>query len=88
MNVSKGMLIEEVATKAELTKVHAARTVDALLAEIIGHAKDGNKVIIQGFGTFSMKTRAAWTGRNPQTGLPVDIAASTTLTFKAAKAKA
>lgn len=88
MTVSKGQLIDDLAESQGMTKEKAGACVNALLNLIRGAAAAGDKVIIQGFGTFAMKTRAARTGRNPQTGLPVDIPATTTLTFKAAKPKA
>jgi DNA-binding protein HU-beta len=88
MTYSKGKLIDDLADLRNVSKASAAETVDAMLNLIRGAAEAGDKVIIQGFGTFAMKTRAARTGRNPQTGLPVEIPASTVLTFKAAKPKA
>lgn len=88
MSVSKGKLIEDLAEVQGITKVAAAANIDALLNLIRGAATAGDKVILQGFGSFEMKTRAARTGRNPQTGLPVEIPASTTLHFKAAKTAA
>ena len=88
MSVSKGQLIDDLAEVQGITKVAAAANIDAILNLIRGAAAAGDKVIIQGFGTFEMKTRAARTGRNPRTGLPVEIAATTTLSFKAAKPKA
>ncbi len=87
MTVSKGKLIEDLAETQGITKVAAGACVDALLNLIRGAAAAGDKVIIQGFGTFEMRTRAARTGRNPRTGLPVEIPATTTLTFRASKAK-
>lgn len=87
MTISKGKLIEDLADVQGLTKTAAAASVDSFLQLILGAAESGHKVIIQGFGTFEMKTRAARTGRNPATGLPVEIPAKTTLTFKPAKAK-
>ncbi len=86
--VSKSKLIDEVADAAEITKTQAAKAIDEFLAAIRDFAGAGNKVIIQGFGTFEMKTRAAHTGRNPGTGLPVEVPEQTRLTFKASKAKA
>ncbi|MFN3994893.1 MAG: HU family DNA-binding protein [Tabrizicola flagellatus] len=88
MTVSKGRLIDDLAESQGMTKAAAGACVEAILNLIRGAAAAGDKVIIQGFGTFEMKTRAARTGRNPQTGLPVEIPATTTLTFKAAKPKA
>lgn len=84
---SKTDLIKAVVEKTQWPENTAIVGVNATL-EMITKLATGQKLIIRGFGTFQMKTRAARTGRNPQTGLPVEIAASTTLTFKAAKAKA
>ena len=86
--VSKSMLIDQVADGAQITKTHAAKNVDAFLTAIADFAAEGRKVIISGFGTFEMKTRAARTARNPSTGLPVEVPAKTSLTFKASKPKA
>ncbi len=88
MTVSKGNLIDTLAEQQGITKVAAAAHIDSVLQLIGNAAATGDKVILKGFGTFQLKTRAARTGRNPQTGLPVEIPATTTLTFKAAKPKA
>lgn len=88
MSVSKTQLIADVAAAQNLPKPTVATAIDGFLTAISLAAEGGEKVIIKGFGTFATKTRAARTGRNPRTGLPVEIAASTTLTFKAAKPKA
>lgn len=88
MSVSKGQLIDRLAAEQGITKVAAGAMIDNVLQLIGNAAATGEKVILQGFGTFERKIRAARTGRNPQTGLPVEIAASTTLTFKAAKPRA
>ena len=56
------------------------------LAEIERSLLAGKSVTLHGFGTFELKKRDARTGRNPRTGEPVEIAASTTVTFKPAKA--
>ena len=88
--VSKSTIISEVASDhASVTKGEATSVIDAFLDGIRFHtAVAGNKVIIQGFGTFEMKTRAAHTARNPGTGLPVEVPEQTRLTFKASKTKA
>ena len=62
------------------TKKCAEAALSAVLDSITAAVKKGDKVQLIGFGTFEMKTRAARTGRNPQTGAA--IAASTTLAFK------
>lgn len=68
------------------SKAAAGRAVDAVLDGIAaGIKKDGNVQLI-GFGTFSVKVRAARTGRNPQTGATIKIKASKTVGFKAGAA--
>ena len=64
------------------TKKCAEAALSAVLASITDAVKGGDKVQLIGFGTFEMKTRPERTGRNPQTGKEMTIAASTTLAFK------
>ena len=64
------------------TKKCADAALSAVLGAISDAVKGGDKVQLIGFGTFEMKTRAARTGRNPQTGAAMKIAASQTLSFK------
>ena len=84
--MKKVELIEAVAAKAGLTKADAGRAVDATLAAITGALVKGDKVPLVGFGTFGVSKRAARTGRNPQTGATVQIAARNAVTFKAGSA--
>lgn len=88
MTYSKEKLASDLADLRNVSKASAAETIDALFNLITGAVEAGEKVTLRGFGTFAMKTRPARTGRNPQTGLPVDVPAKTVLTFKPAKAKA
>lgn len=81
--MKKVELVEAVATKAGLTKADAARAVDATFEVITGALAKGDKVPLVGFGTFAVSKRAARTGRNPQTGAVVNIAARNAVTFKA-----
>ena len=83
--MNKGELIESVANQTNLSKADAGRAVDAMIDAIEGTLKVGNTVSLVGFGTFSVKKRAARQGRNPQTGATIDIAARTVPTFKAGK---
>ena len=53
---------------------------------VTGALKDGDSVVLVGFGTFAVKERAARTGRNPQTGQPIEISAAKIPSFKAGKA--
>jgi DNA-binding protein HU-beta len=82
--MNKGDLIEEVA-KVTCTKKEAAKAVDATLGAIQKALKKGNAVILVGFGTFDVKKRKARTGRNPQTGKAIKIAAKKVPVFKAGK---
>ena len=81
--MTKAELIEAVAKKADVTKADAERVVEAFFGEVVSAAKDGGKVAWPGFGSFSTSKRAARTGRNPQTGAAVKIAASTAMKFSA-----
>jgi DNA-binding protein HU-beta len=84
--VNKSELIDAVAASADLSKAAAGRALDAMVESITGALKEGDQVVLVGFGTFSVKERAARTGRNPQTGDPIQIAAATVPSFKAGKA--
>jgi DNA-binding protein HU-beta len=84
--VNKSELIDAVAESADLSKAAAARAVDAMTESITGALKSGDSVALVGFGSFNVKDRAARTGRNPQTGAPIQIAAAKVPSFKAGKA--
>ena len=74
--MNKLELVEHIATKAELTKVSAAQALEAVLDGIEKTLKKGEEVRLVGFGTFSVRERAAGKGRNPATGKEIKIAAS------------
>ena len=84
--MNKAELIEAVAGSANLSKADAGRAVDALVDAVASSLKRGQQVSIVGFGTFSVKHRAARSGRNPRTGETIRIAASNVPGFKAGKA--
>lgn len=84
--MNKSELIEAVAASADIPKAAAGRAVDAMVEAITGALKADDQVVLVGFGTFSVKDRAARTGRNPQTGEPIQIAAAKIPSFKAGKA--
>ena len=84
--MNKGELIDAVAAAADLSKADAAAAVDAVVATVTDTLKKGEQVSTIGFGTFSVKERAARTGRNPQTGQAIEIKASKAPGFKAGKA--
>ena len=83
--MNKSGLVSSVAEGAEISKADGAKAVDAIVAGISGALSKGEQVTIIGFGTFSIRERAARQGRNPQTGKPMKIAASKSVGFKAGK---
>ena len=83
--MNKSELVSSVAEGADISKADAAKAVDAMVAGISGALSKGEQVTIIGFGTFSIRERAARQGRNPQTGKPMNIAASKSVGFKAGK---
>ena len=81
--MNKADLIDAMSSEAKITKVDAQRALDAFLAVTSKSLKKGEKVTLVGFGTFSVAKRAARTGRNPQTGKEIKIAAKKVAKFKA-----
>lgn len=84
--MNKSELIDAIAASADISKAAAGRALDAMVSSITGALKGGDQVTLIGFGTFSVKDRAARTGRNPQTGAEIQIAAAKVPSFKAGKA--
>lgn len=84
--MNKSELIDAVAAAADISKASAGRALDAMVDSVTDALKDGDQVVLVGFGTFSVKERAARTGRNPQTGEPIEISAAKVPSFKAGKA--
>ena len=84
--MNKSDLIDAIADSAGLSKADAGRALDATVDAITGALKKGQSVSLVGFGTFSVRDRAARTGRNPRTGETIKIKASNTVRFKAGKA--
>ena len=84
--MNKTELIDAVAEGADISKAAATRALDTVLDSISKSLASGNQVTLVGFGTFSVKDRAARTGRNPRTGEPIDIPAAKVPGFKAGKA--
>lgn len=84
--MNKTELVAAVAEQAALSKKDADAAVTAVLDSIKGALADGDKVALVGFGTFSIKERAARTGINPLTKAPMDIPASKVPAFKAGAA--
>jgi DNA-binding protein HU-beta len=84
--MNKSELIDAVADSSGLTKADAGRAVDAFVKSVTKALKKGQTVSLVGFGTFSVRKRAARTGRNPRTGQTIKIKASKNPAFKAGKA--
>ena len=81
----KNDLINAVSDSANLSKVQAAETVDAVFSAISNELSSGGEVRLVGFGTFIVTNRAATTGRNPRTGEAIQIPASKQPKFRAGK---
>ena len=81
--MNKGDLINKIADSAKITKTQAGNALDATIKAITTSLKKGDKVTLIGFGTFSVSKRSARTGRNPQTGKTIKIAAKNVVKFKA-----
>ena len=84
--MNKQELIDAIAAAADLPTASAGRALDAVVDSITDTLKKGDQVSLVGFGTFTVKHRAARQGRNPQTGATIEIAASNVPSFKAGKA--
>ena len=84
--MNKSELIDAIASGADVSKASAGRALDSAIGAIMGALKSGDSVALVGYGTFSVKHRAARSGRNPQTGAEIQIAAANVPSFKAGKA--
>jgi DNA-binding protein HU-beta len=84
--MNKTELIDAMADSADISKAAAGRALDGMIEAITGALKKDDQVTIVGFGSFSVRERAARTGRNPQTGQAIEIKASKNPAFKAGKA--
>ncbi|RZG77752.1 HU family DNA-binding protein [Acinetobacter sp. WCHAc060025] len=84
--MNKSELIKQIAERADLTQAQATTALQAFETTVIDELANGREVALIGFGTFKVTDRAARTGRNPQTGAEIQIAASKVPTFKAGKA--
>ncbi len=81
--MNKAQLIDAMAKEAGITKADAKRALDAFVNNTTKALKKGDRVALVGFGSFSVSKRSARTGRNPQTGAPIKIAAKKVVRFKA-----
>jgi DNA-binding protein HU-beta len=81
--MNKAQLIDAMASDAGLTKADAKKALDSFINATAGALKKGDRVALVGFGSFSVSKRSARTGRNPQTGKEIKIAAKNVVKFKA-----
>ena len=81
--MNKGELIDSIASHAKITKADAGRALEATIESIEKSLKKGDRIALVGFGSFTISKRAARTGRNPQTGKEIKIAAKKVVKFKA-----
>lgn len=81
--MNKAELVEAMASEAGLSKADAKKALDAFINSTTGALKKEDRVALVGFGSFSVSTRAARKGRNPQTGKEINIAAKKVVKFKA-----
>ena len=84
--MNKTQLVEKIADNADISKASAGRALDAFVEAVTETLKADEQVALVGFGTFSVRTRAARTGRNPKTGEEIQIAEAKVPSFKAGKA--
>ncbi len=83
--MTKADLIDSATSKAGLPRQNVEEIVNGVFDNMVSAMKNGDKVNISGFGTFSVSLRKARTGRNPKTGEAIQIAASRAAKFKAGK---
>ena len=81
--MNKAELIDAIASESGLSKVDAKKALDGFVAATANALKAGDRISLVGFGSFSVSNRAARTGRNPQTGKEIQIAAKNVVRFKA-----
>ncbi|MBI5789657.1 MAG: HU family DNA-binding protein [Candidatus Schekmanbacteria bacterium] len=83
--MNKSDLVAKIAEDNGLSKAVAEGTLNSIMNGVRESLKSGDSVTLVGFGTFSVSERAARTGRNPQTGKEIEIAAKNVVKFKAGK---
>ncbi len=84
--MNKSEMTDAIAEGADISKAAAGRALDAMIEAVTETLKKGETVNLIGFGTFEVRDRKARTGRNPQTGATIQIAAAKSPAFKAGKA--
>lgn len=81
--MNKSQLVDSMAQDAGISKAAAKKALDSFLSSVESTLKNGSKVTLIGFGTFSVQTRKAREGRNPATGATIKIPAKKIVKFKA-----
>ena len=84
--MNKTELIEHIAKQADISKAAATRALEAMIGGVRSTLKKSGSVSLVGFGTFSVRKRAARTGRNPRTGAAIKIKAAKVPKFRPGKA--
>ncbi len=84
--MNKSQLVDKISESADISKAAAGRALDAFIDAVGEALKEGDQVSLVGFGTFAVRERASRSGRNPQTGATIEIAACKQPAFKAGKA--
>ena len=84
--MNKHELVVAIAEKAEMSQASVEKALKALVEVTVAEVAKKGKVQLIGFGTFEARERATRTGKNPQTGKPIKIAAATVPAFKPGKA--
>jgi len=80
--MNKAQLIDAIAEKGGITKADAKKALDAFVEATTDALKNGDRVALIGFGSFAVATRSARTGRNPQSGAPIEIPEKKVVKFK------
>lgn len=83
--MNKAEMVNAISDKAGITKAQAAAALDTMITSIGSALRGGDKVTLVGFGTFSVVSRGARTGRNPRDNKPIKIAAKKVAKFKPGK---
>jgi DNA-binding protein HU-beta len=83
--MNKNELVDRISGRTGLSKLDANNALEAVIEEITHAMKSGDEIILVGFGSFKVGSRAARTGRHPQTGKTMQIAASKVVKFKVGK---
>ena len=84
--MNKSELVAKIAEGADISLASAGRALNSLIGTVTEELANGGDVALVGFGTYKVNDRAARTGRNPQTGAAIQIAAAKVPSFKAGKA--